>query len=115
MKYPTLMLLAMTVMATGLGAPAWAQDPAQSPSNDPSMTGAPPATTPSDSSGTGTGSAMPSTTDTTGSTTSDDQATTGDSLPATATPLWLLGMLGGAGVMGVAATLRGLRLRRRRA
>jgi hypothetical protein len=35
------------------------------------------------------------------------------SLPATATPLWLLGLLGGGGLLGVAGALRVLRLRRR--
>jgi hypothetical protein len=104
MKYPTLMMLAITLVAAGLGAPAWAQDSAQAPPADTSSTTT---QTPTD---TGTGATAGTASSTSSAT---DSTTSAQNLPATATPLWLLGMLGGSGVMGFAVALRTLRFRRR--
>jgi hypothetical protein len=115
MRPTKLKTIALVALLTSLGATAWAQEPGTGTTTDDPATTTTPGTGTTATPGTGT----TGTTDTTGTTgTTDRTGTTGtstmdddDMLPATATPLWLLGVLNGAALMGFAAGLRAYRRR----
>lgn len=117
MTHTKLTTLAATALLAGFSATAWSQG-ATDPATTPDTTGTDTTGTTDTTRGTGTTGTMDSTrgTGTTGTMDSTrDSSMTGDTsaLPATASPLWLLGVLNGAGLMGLAAALRITRRSRR--
>jgi len=111
-QYMDIKTLALAALLAGFCAPAWSQgaaDPADTTTRDAAT---------QDQPGTGmTGSGSGTMADPDAGTTGTTRDTTmGDDdamLPATASPMWLLGLLSGTGLLGLAAGLRAVRGMRR--
>ena len=120
MRYQKLQTFALCALLSGLGTAAWAQG-AMDPDTTPGTATTPADTTRDQTTTTESTTTTPGTTTdstpATGTTTTDstmrDRSMSDSSLPATATPLWLLGVLNGAGLMGLALGLRAIRRIRR--